>query len=278
MVAPNSPALSAAGFRYMRGWEVSYLDNTQLLIYGGSCRDSQNINDIVNNVVITVDLTKSGVNGIDSGVVQANKHYAVYAIGSSNNPNVDVVAYAAANPLNPNGYAPNLYPPACILSLSFEKPELPFGYDMYRRIGFVRTDNAAPTPHFLPFVQYGVGSERRYYYTNPVLVLDGPGAIVNTQVLLEVGVGADVGVPACPPIRGEVLVQVRLSVVGDVRLQSADTSSVTGVVCAALPGADHPSSLYVPTQFATATAVAIKYAASAGDIKIHVVGFLDSLV
>src|SRR5690606_10372794 len=79
------------------------------------------------------------VNALDTGTIAASTLYYVYAIGDSTE-------------FRPNG---------CLLSLSASQPTLPFGYDMYRRIGAISIDSGS---HVRPFMQVGSGNSREMFY------------------------------------------------------------------------------------------------------------------
>lgn len=94
---------------------------------------------IVIGAPLIIDLTVSGVGGLDTGTKAVNEWYAVYAIG-------DTRGITAAN---------------VIASLSFSAPTLPALYDTSRRIGAIK--NAAGDVLF-KFFQAGGGKERTYFW------------------------------------------------------------------------------------------------------------------
>jgi len=128
--------------------------NTKVDISSGTCRDSQNIMDITlgasnanlegNTVTapLTVDISVSGANGLDTGSVAASTVYAVYLIADSR--------YYQST--------------AGILSTSLSGPTMPFGYDSYRLIGYAITDASS---HFLLMYVSGSGNSRIFTYDAP---------------------------------------------------------------------------------------------------------------
>lgn len=94
---------------------------------------------IVIDSPLTLDLTVSGIGGLDTGTKAPNTWYAVHAIG-------DTRGIAVAN---------------VIASLSFSGPTLPAAYDTSRRIGSIK--NAAGDVLF-KFIQAGSGKERVYFW------------------------------------------------------------------------------------------------------------------
>lgn len=148
----NDPAY-ALPFLYVNGLNVSVSSDTALSISSGQCRDSNDIMDIVigsapiNGPTATAPITLNtavvGLNGIDAGVLEASKVYAVYAIGDSRYYEV----------------------PGVLLSLaSNSAPTMPFGYDSYRLIGYAVTDASV---HFLPAYVAGTGAWRVFAYDAP---------------------------------------------------------------------------------------------------------------
>jgi len=128
-----------AGQKYIEGLLVSYNDTTKLDVASGQARDQSNTNDIELASSVTIDASNNGKNGLDTGSLANNTIYAVYVIGNSRD-NADAAA---------------------IVSSDLSQPVLPKDYDMYRRIGYVRTDGSA---EFLKFYMYGNGHNREVWY------------------------------------------------------------------------------------------------------------------
>lgn len=157
-LGPQTPVVNL-GNLYMNGLKLSWLSTTSLNVSPGQCRDSTDTNDIQLPASITygpsnarvtitptytISTTKSGALGVDvlpTAGVAASTLYYVYAIGSSTN-----------NSPNQSGFDVNLLPSA-LISLSATAPTLPYGYDMFRRIGAVRTDATAAPSHLVAFFQ-----------------------------------------------------------------------------------------------------------------------------
>lgn len=128
--------------------------NTKLNLSAGTARDSNNVMDIAlgsanpdlqGEVVaapLVIDTDVVGANGIDTGVLQASKVYAVYAIADS-----------------------RYYKPvAGLVSLSLSAPQMPFGYDSYRLVGYAVTDSSV---HFLKMYVAGSGNTRIFNFDAP---------------------------------------------------------------------------------------------------------------
>lgn len=136
---PNIPAINAH-VSYVKNYQLSFGSTTTLTITAGACSDSTNTNDIiVTDATTTINGAVNGLNGLDTGSLQTNLFYYVYAIGSSNN-------------LQPSGF---------ILSTSLTAPTLPFEYDLYRRVGVWKTNGLAQFPILY---QDGKGEDRTYFY------------------------------------------------------------------------------------------------------------------
>jgi hypothetical protein len=150
-------AIQNAGILYINRLKLSYISTTSIGITDGDCRNSTNVNDIIVNSALVVDGANNGVNGLDQGDLANGLIYCVYAIGDSTQNNS----------------------PAGILSTDTSSPVLPFGYDMFRLIGHVKTDGSA---HILPFVQTGDGATRRFTYDTLITVLTAGNATSFTNV------------------------------------------------------------------------------------------------
>lgn len=143
MSSPNTPGVNAR-IIYVNGLQLARTGNKTITIASGACSNSNDANDITLASTVTITGTNVGaVNGVDVAAIIASTFYAVYLIGDSTDFNAT----------------------GGLLSLSASQPSLPFGYDMYRRIGYVLTDSSA---NILLFWQYGNGGGRRMYYDTPI--------------------------------------------------------------------------------------------------------------
>lgn len=125
-------------------------------------RDTANSFNMRWNGVLTADITVSGANGLDTGAEAASTWYAVHVIADSSGVN----------------------PAASLLSLSGTAPTLPSGYDVFRRLGWVRNDAGS---NFIDFIQFGEGRRRVVKYVDAVSsrqVLTAGAATVVTAISL----------------------------------------------------------------------------------------------
>ncbi len=169
---PQIPVVNA-GALYMSGLKLSNnvaTPNTIVDVASGAARNSTNINDIVVSTAVSLNIAVQGAGGLDTGTVANNTLYYVYAIGSSNNQLGNGQPYSA-------------YPGTVLMSLSITDPVLPFGYDMFRRIGSVRVDTAA----FRKFTQTGAGNSRTTWYdvAIPTSVTAGTSAVYAAVATLQ---------------------------------------------------------------------------------------------
>lgn len=142
---PNVPIVNA-GLEYINGLEIDYNAGTPTVtVNAGQCRDYTNTNDIILPESVIVSGLKVGANGVDVVIFTSGAPaiYAVYAIGDST----------------------DYYPGAALFSLDEDVPQLPKGYDMYRRIGYVRSPLG--TTNVSKWYQSGSSSTRVYYYDLP---------------------------------------------------------------------------------------------------------------
>lgn len=163
MSVPNIPIVNL-GNLYLSGMNLTYLTTTTFSVAAGQARNSTDVNDIVLDAAVTVNVRVQGANGIDIGTFAANAMYYVFVVGDSTQYN-DTCA---------------------IFSLSATAPNLPVGYDMFRRIGAIKGNGtAAPNTLILPFHQRGKGLDRTMYYMTPIATAIVAGnATVWTDVIL----------------------------------------------------------------------------------------------
>ena len=157
-----SRPVTNAGSKYIDGLRLSWVSGTEITVAAGLCRNSTNEADIsvglplnvaatqtgVEPVTagtgdVTIDAATNGAAGLDTGALANSTFYAVYAIDSS---------YANV-------------PGSALISADLSAPLLPHGYDMFQRIGYVKTSGAAA---ILEFRQDGIGRERWMWYDVPI--------------------------------------------------------------------------------------------------------------
>lgn len=160
---PNVPIVNAR-VKYVNGLALSWASNTTLTLGTGACSDTTNTNDIVLGSAATLNVATTGANALDTGTVAASTMYAIYAIGDS------------------TGY----HSAAGLISLAASAaPTLPFGYDMYRRVGWALTDGSS---HFLLFWQFGIDERRTYYYDVVIAELSGGSSTTYANIDLATSV------------------------------------------------------------------------------------------
>ncbi len=154
-----------AGLLYVNGLGITTTSTTVLTVATGAARDSTNVNDITLSAAATITSTTSGLGGLDVGTTGNNTWYAVYVIGDS------------------TGY----HAPGVIMSLSTTGPLQPFGYDMFRRVGWTLTDGSA---HFLANWQYGSDETRQYFWDVGISELSGGSSATFAEINLATSVPA----------------------------------------------------------------------------------------
>lgn len=128
---------------HIDGGKLSFVSTSSVKIgttgQASSVRNSPDTFDIEWSGELTAAITSSGAGGLDTGTEASNTWYAVHVIGDTAGLNA----------------------PAALLSLSATGPTLPAGYDVFRRLGWVRND---PSSNFLEFIQKWNGRTRRIWY------------------------------------------------------------------------------------------------------------------
>ncbi len=279
MSVPSSPVVNA-GLKYVNGMQLSYPATASKLlnVAAGACRDSSNSNDIVLDAAVVINGANVGANGVDVAALANSSVYAVYVIASSNSvftSSVDLGAGFLQPPgiINPAAAPANPYPVAAMMSLaSNAAPVLPFGYDMYRRIGWAFTNGSA---NILPMWQYGSDETRKYYWDAIVATAVTAG---NATSFTAVSLVASV-----PPIACEVVLDVALTpaVAGDLvafrpsgSASSNGDARLSGVVVAVAQVAP----VAVPCRLSSGVPT-VEYKVSAGGdaVAVSVAGFVDYL-
>ncbi len=121
---------------WMDELNVTWLTATTLRVEVGACRDSTDSNNINSITTISIDTTASGANGLDTGAMANDTWYAVHIIADSTLVNDE----------------------EALISLSDTAPTLPGTHDIFRRIGWVKTELAATDMH--AFWQRGIDRKK----------------------------------------------------------------------------------------------------------------------
>lgn len=150
MTQINIPVVNA-GYLTVQGLELSVASTTTLGMAAGQARNSSNVNDIVLSSAVVINAATNGLNGLDTGSLANATLYSIYVVGDSsgNNDSGAVVSTSATGPL------------------------MPVGYDMYRLIGYARTDGSA---HFLAGYWSGSRNQRLFVYDVPIATAVTAGA------------------------------------------------------------------------------------------------------
>lgn len=250
---PNTP-IYAWYTPYVEGLELSYVSTTTITLAAGDCSDASRSNIITLADDVVIDITKSGVNGLDTGTIAASTFYAVYAIGDSS-------SYATSDEENP-------IPGAGVLSLDFDAPQLPAQYDMYRYVGAILIDGSS---HVLSFVQTQHGEDRTMWYDVAINVLTDGTSATYANVSLATAV---------PKANMEVLVLTALTPTAAsdaVNLIPYSSTAAVGyaVLEGAVAGVEVTEVLRLPCSD-NADVPYIKYKVT-GSVDLGITGYIDSL-
>lgn len=199
----NAPYLSVSGL------EIAWATATTLTVAAGRARNSSNENDIILEDGVTINGAANGINGLDTGALANNTLYTIWAVGDSSQNNT----------------------PGAVVSASASQPTLPVGYDMYRVIGYVRTNGSA---EFLLGYWSGSANERKFFYDAPIATAVTAGSsTTDAEVSLATFVPAVAGLPVwvkfamTPAAASRTLTLKPFGATGDVYQA---TSQVTSVV------------------------------------------------
>jgi len=140
----------------INGMQISYVSSTSIQASAGDCYDSTNSLFIQFVDTVVLDATKVGANGLDTGSLQANTWYYVFAIYDQS----------------------AMIGPSLLLSLSETAPYLPKGFSAFRMIGrAVRTDGSG---NILKFYRRGALNLRKHFWDQAIQVVSGGSATTET--------------------------------------------------------------------------------------------------
>ena len=254
-----------AGFEYINGLSLDWASTTTMTVAAGICRDSTNTNDIsvglslnvaatqtgvepvaAGTGAVTISTATSGVGGLDIGVIAINTFYSVYAIGDS--------------------YGIN--PGSALISANLSTPFLPSGYDMFFRIGYIKTDGSA---HILPFRQDGIGLDRWMWYDAAIAT-----SITAGTSSTYASVDCSASLPSATPTMVNFLCSFSPTGTNDKLVLVPGTSTAAaGYATLSGTGAGVTGNLVCPTDAPTTDAVDYKVVGTAA--AISVAAYLDQL-
>lgn len=153
-------------FLYRTGLDVSFATTATVSVATGQCRDSTNVFDIVvpslgQTAPLTCSTAFSGLNGLDTGTVEASTMYALFVV-----------------------YDPTLRNhPGLVLSKSFTAPIMPslngVTYGSFRLIDFILTDGSSL---IRKFYNTPAGATTYKQYDAPISITTG---VPTTDTLLS---------------------------------------------------------------------------------------------
>lgn len=244
----NIPIVNAP-YLDVDGLEIAIASTTTMTVQLGRARNSSNENDIIMDSAATMNAANVGLNGIDTGALANATLYSLYLVGDSTQTN----------------------DPGVILSLSASAPLLPVGYDMYRKLGNVRTDGSA---HFLAGYWSGNRNLRTFVYDVPIAT-----AVTAGSSATYAAVTLTTFVPAIQNLLAKIELNWTANAAGD----TAALQPFSGVgdqlkYIAGVAGASAHTLVreYVQAQLDSG-APKINYKVSAGSVAINVAGYQYSI-
>lgn len=237
-----------AGNMYCDNFFAERISSSTYSYSSGATRDSTNQNDIISNETVILDTALSGeINGLDTGEIENETIYYVYAVGDSSKFNKTGV----------------------IMSLNNSSPVLPSGYDMYRFIDYQITNSSGG---LLNTYKLGSGKFRQSRYYGEISVLTNGTSTTFASV--------DLGLTVPPPITTisrNVLLNVNWtpSVAGDICTLVATGSSASSNIVISGTAAAKTQSLQVSMACGLNSDVAsISYkVAASGSLSLSVTGY-----
>jgi hypothetical protein len=262
----STPITNARQY-YINGLKLAYVTGTTMTVTAGKCSNTTNVNDISvglpQNVAatqtgtepvpdgsgtVTINTAATGAAGLDIGAMANNTFYAVYAIGDSY----------------------GIEPGSALISANLTQPLLPAGYDMYFRIGFIKSSGAAA---ILPFRQDGCGLDRWMWYDAAIATSVTAGSSATYAP-----VDASAGLPSNTPTMVNWLCTFTPTAAADKLVLVPGTSTaVAGYASAsgAVAAVANTVNLICPTDSPATDAIDYKVTGSA--VAISVAAYLDQL-
>lgn len=262
-----STAVQNARQYYINGLKLAYVSATTMTVSAGRCSNSTNVNDISVGLPLNVAATQKGtlpvpagtgnvtintaVNGaagLDTGSMANNKFYAVYAIGDS--------------------YGVN--PGSALISANLTTPVMPGGYDMFFRIGYIKTNGSA---QILPFRQDGAGLDRWMWYDAAIATNITAGSSATFA-----NVDCSAGIPTSMATMANFLCLFTPTAADDtLELRPGASSATDGYARAsgAVAGVIQTTNLVCPTDSPVTAAIDYKVTGSA--VALSVAAYMDQL-
>lgn len=263
-MAISTPITNARQY-YINGLKLAYVTGTTMTVTAGRCSNTTNVNDInvglplnvaatqtgelpvaAGTGTVTINTAANGAAGLDTGVMANSTFYAVYAIGDS------------------YGNEPG----SALISANLTSPLLPAGYDMYFRIGFIKSSGAAA---ILEFRQDGCGLDRWMWYDAAIAT----GVTAGTSATYA-AVDCSASLPAATPTMVNFLCSFSPTGTNDKLVLVPGTSTATaGYATLSGTGAGVTGNLVCPTDSPVTDAVDYKVTGTAA--AISVAAYLDQL-
>lgn len=240
----NIPIVNAP-YLDVDGLEIAIASTTTATVLAGRARNSTNENDIIMESTATLNAAETGINGLDTGALANATLYSLFVVGDSTNTN----------------------PSGLVLSLSATAPLMPVGYDMFRRIGYLRTDGSA---HFLAGYWTGKANDRTFVYDVPIAT-----AVTAGSSATYAAVTLTTFVPSVQNTLAKIELNWTANAAGDtMAMQPFSAVGDTLKYIAGVAGASAHTLIreYVQAQLDSG-APKINYKVSAGAVAINVAGY-----
>lgn len=232
---------------YANGLKISNdatTPTTQLDIATGACMDSTGVYQIESTLPLVINAASNGLNGLDTGSLAASTVYHVFLV---------------ADPVDENAVG-------AMVSLS-DTPLLPFGYSIYKRIGYVTT--SAGSVFLAGYWTAGNSASRLFTYDAPIICLSAGTQTSYTGVALTDFV---------PPVADTPVIlysNFTANAAADIEnLQGYNSTGDAVTIVAPVAGATaHTTSQNTVLAQLNTAAPSIKYKVSAGSLSLYVCSY-----
>lgn len=245
-VSANSIPVVNLPFKYVDGLELSYTATTAIQVAAGQCRDSTDTYDLVLSADTDLFTSINGAGGLDTGDVAATTMYAVFVIGNSI----------------------KRLPTSTLMSLSSTAPVMPTGYDLFRRVGYIRIDSSFQVTRFYQT------AERRMVYAEFISVITGGNDASFAPIDLSAAVPA---IPNCSVLLKALLLPATAGNVLAIRPTGSIAASVSCLSASVLSVAQIAQVSAIVGIDAGVASIDYQVSQSTDAVNLYVISYVDQL-
>lgn len=247
--AANFPGPIPSPVYTFYGLNLSRVTGTVLSVTSGSAsiQNGSSIYEATLTTFKSINLQTNGVNGLDTGVLVANRWYSVYLIANTSTNTVATI-------------------------VSFGAPLLPPGFNITRRIGSVYSNASAQIE---PFFQTGSGPDKTYIWSDPL----------TSHVFLTNGTATSFGTAGfttssfagATPFASQISVKATFTTANPTGGSFSIYSSPSGAETATFGVTSATTLSFAPIQTVITITGTVGYSVASGTVTLSIIGWIESL-